>query len=62
MSELLKGNFVTKHPVLDDCPHATLEERFEAAALKRLGGSITFVAKKKVIWDLAVPPDDKTRD
>ena len=29
-----------------------LEERFERTALKRLGGSIAFVSKKKVMWDL----------
>ena len=62
MSELLKGNFETKHPVLDDTPRPTLEDQFETAALKRLGGSITFVAKKKVIWDIAALPDDKARD
>ena len=28
-----------------------LETRFEKAALKRLGGSIAFVSKKKVKWD-----------
>jgi hypothetical protein len=62
MSELLRGNFATKRPVQDEAPQASLEEQFEIAALKRLGGSITFVAKKKVMWDLAAPPDDKTRE
>ncbi len=61
MSELLKGNFSTKHPVADDAPELSLEDQFETAALKRLGGSITFVAKKKVAWDLAAPPHGKPR-
>ncbi|MBI4183314.1 MAG: hypothetical protein HY521_04885 [Proteobacteria bacterium] len=58
MSSYLKGNFKTEKEVrppetkkeADD-----LESRFERAALKRLGGSIAFVAKKKVKWTL----DDK---
>ena len=29
----------------------SLEERFEKEALKKLGGSIAFVSKKKVLWD-----------
>jgi hypothetical protein len=52
MSELLKGNFKPKRPV--EAPEAkpeSLEDRFEKAAMKRLGGSIAYVAKKKVMWD-----------
>jgi hypothetical protein len=51
MSELLKGNFQTKKSV--EAPESkpeTLEDRFEKAAMKRLGGSIAYVAKKKVMW------------
>ncbi len=57
MSSVLKGNFQPKNPVqvaeakVDD----SVESRFEREALKRLGGSIAFVAKKKVMWD-AEPP------
>ena len=40
------GGAVPGHCVED------LETRFEKAAMKRLGGSIAFVAKKKVNWDL----------
>ncbi len=54
MSSYLKGNFktakeveVAKKTQTDD-----LEARFERAAMKRLGGSIAFVSKKKVKWDL----------
>lgn len=53
----LKGNFKTKRKVVDTTDAAKsddVEERFEREALKRLGGSIAFVAKKKVKWD----PDD----
>ena len=52
MSEVLKGNFKTKKPVKGESDKpATLEDRFEKEALKRLGGSIAFVSKKKVVWD-----------
>lgn len=52
MSDILKGNFKTKHAVqADDAEPASLETQFEQAALKKLGGSIAFVSKKKVKWD-----------
>ena len=53
MTELLKGNFKTKNKVTAE-PESdeNLEDRFEREALARLGGSIAFVAKKKVNWDL----------
>ena len=52
MSELLKGNFKTKKTVeASETKPESLEERFEKAAMKRLGGSIAYVAKKKVMWD-----------
>ena len=52
MSEFLKGNFKTKKSVtkLDTEGVQSLEERFEKEALKKLGGSIAFVSKKKVLW------------
>ena len=53
MSDVLKGNFQTKAGVeVPEQKPETIEERFEREALKRLGGSIAFVAKKKVMWDL----------
>ena len=54
MTELLKGNFKTKNIVSDkgDKENESLEQRFEKEALKKLGGSIAFVSKKKVMWDL----------
>jgi len=59
MSDVLKGNFKPKHTVTADTGGAkTLEEKFEKAALKRLGGSIAFVSKRKVMWDAK---DDKKK-
>jgi hypothetical protein len=58
MSSVLKGNFETKKEVKVDEKAKegdTVEARFEREALKRLGGSIAFVSKKKVMWD-AQPP------
>jgi hypothetical protein len=53
MSDLLKGNFQTKTPVTDaPAKQESLEERFEREAMKRLGGSIAYVSKKKVMWGL----------
>ena len=53
MSKLLKGNFEPKKPVEAPAPAPeTLENRFEREAMKRLGGSIAYVSKKKVMWDL----------
>ena len=53
MTSLLKGNFETKKQVDAKEPEEDdLESRFEKEAIKRLGGSIAFVKKKKVKWDL----------
>jgi len=52
MTEFLKGNFLTKNTVSETEQSSTsLEEQFEMEALKKLGGSIAFVSKKKVMWD-----------
>ena len=52
MDDILKGNFKTKTPVsVEGSEEKSLEERFEQEAFKRLGGSIAFVAKQKVVWD-----------
>jgi hypothetical protein len=56
MSSVLKGNFQTekkveaKEKAAEQAPD--LESLFEREAMKRLGGSIAFVSKKKVAWDL----------
>ena len=62
MSEFLKGNFQTKQTVKDvTTAEDDLESRFEREAMKRLGGSIAFVSKKKVMWamDAETPGDGK---
>ena len=52
MSDVLKGNFKTKQVVTTkDKAAETLEDRFEREALRRLGGSIAFVSKRKIMWD-----------
>jgi hypothetical protein len=50
MSQVLRGNFTTRTPVVVEEKESTLETRFEREALKRLGGSIAFVSKKKFLW------------
>ena len=50
MSDVLKGNFTPKKNVTVTEQEETLEDRFEREALKRLGGSIAFVSKKKIKW------------
>ncbi len=55
---VLKGNFEPKKPVTGTRHELTVEEQFEKEALKRLGGSIAFVSKKKFLW---TGDADKTR-
>lgn len=51
MSNFIKGNFKTANEVHDtQTADDSLEKRFEKEALKKLGGSIAFVAKKDVHW------------
>ena len=52
MSDALKGNFKPARPVEIRQDEDTLEDRFEREAKKRLGGSIAYVAKKKIVWDV----------
>jgi len=53
MSELLKGNFKPRKTVIAKADSAQdLEDRFERQVLKRLGGSVAFVSKQRVNWDL----------
>lgn len=61
MGDLLRGNFETKKKVSlsETTKKETLEERFEREALKRLGGSICFVSKQKVMWELNDPKAEK---
>lgn len=52
MSDILKGNFEpkTKIKAPEKEDGNDLEKRFEKEAMKHLGGSIAFVAKKKILW------------
>jgi len=51
MTDVLKGNFTAKKEVSVNTEQKEgLEERFEREATKRLGGSIAFVSRKKVMW------------
>lgn len=52
MSKIMKGNFEPARSVEAKEEEQTLEDRFEQEAKKRLGGSIAFVSKKKVLWDI----------
>ncbi len=53
MTSVLKGNFKPKQEITaEHKKEETLEQRFEAEALKRLGGSIAFVKRQKVAWAL----------
>ncbi len=52
MISVLKGNFQTSKNVvakIEDVPD-DLDARFEREAMKKLGGSIAYVSKKKVKW------------
>lgn len=54
MDKMLKGNYQVPRPPEDaSAPNeekpVSLEEEFEAAAMKKLGGSITFI-KKGFTW------------
>lgn len=62
MSSVLKGNFQTNRTVaVEAAASEDLEARFEREALKRLGGSIAFVSKKKVMWDLDAETSDQAK-
>jgi hypothetical protein len=53
MNSVLKGNFTPQKKVEAGAGAGDkIESEFERKALKRLGGSVAYVAKKKVNWDL----------
>ena len=52
----MKGNFETQKKVSAEQQDEDLESRFEREAMKKLGGSIAFVSKKRVKW-----ADDKEK-
>jgi len=60
--EVLKGNFTTRKPVLADDMERDLTDEFELEALKRLGGSIAFVSKKKLLFGMDEGKSPKESD
>jgi hypothetical protein len=52
MSDVLKGNFKPRDAVKVEKKPLDLNAQFEREALKRLGGSIAFVSKKKFLYGL----------
>ena len=58
-NKFLKGNFDVKQPPEAPAVEQDLTDRFEMEALKRLGGSIAFVSKKKFMYGTATDTDKK---
>lgn len=52
MGDVLKGNFKPRKSVEVDSTQEDLNAQFEREALKRLGGSIAFVSKKKFLYGM----------
>jgi hypothetical protein len=52
VKEVMRGNFATQKKVVAPDAAEDLNTRFEREALKRLGGSIAFVSKKKFLFGL----------
>lgn len=57
MSEVLRGNFTPRRPVIVEEAREDLTALFEREAIKRLGGSIAFVAKKKFLYGMSQDRD-----
>jgi hypothetical protein len=51
---IIKGNYKLKKNIkkIKLSKSEALEEKFEKEASKRLGGSMVYVSKKKINWDL----------
>ena len=62
MKEVMKGNFSTHKKVVAPDAAEDLNARFECDALKRLGGSIAFVSKKKFLFGLGKDEGDTSRE
>lgn len=52
MSDVLKGNFKPRKPVEIQPKPADWDAQFEREALKRLGGSISFVSRKQFLFGM----------
>lgn len=57
MTKVLRGNFIPRKPVVVQNVNEDLNTQFEREALKRLGGSIAFVAKKKFLYGVSKDAD-----
>jgi len=53
MTDVLRGNFTVRKPVVVEETKEDLTIQFEREALKRLGGSMAFVAKKKFLYGMS---------
>jgi hypothetical protein len=51
MNEYLKGNYELDAKIEETADAEDSTDAFERKALSRLGGSICFVSKKKLIWN-----------
>ena len=55
MNKLIKGNYDTNN-IIDDNDNIeekdSLENEFEKAALNKLGGSIAYVSRRRVMWSV----------
>ena len=60
MSDIMRGNFKPQKNVEVPKNEDDLTAQFEREALKRLGGSIAFVSKKKFIYGTG-HEDDKAK-
>lgn len=62
MSSFLKGNFEPKNDVIDKKENEVdTEADFEREAMKRLGGSIAFVSKRRIAWSLEEETNSKKK-
>jgi len=62
MTDVLRGNFTVRKPVVVEETKEDLTIQFEREALKRLGGSIAFVAKKKFLYGMKKDAHGADRD
>lgn len=61
MTDVLRGNFKPRQDVSVKAEEPKLEDRFERQALKRLGGSIAFVSRKRLLWTGEKPDSPKEK-
>lgn len=57
MDKIIRGTYEVTQPKVDLEVEST-EDTFEREARSRLGGSIAFVSKKTIRWDLLEGQDD----